>query len=303
MSDFLVNLVRRSIGVAPVARARPVPVGPVVSAGGTGRAPGGFPAPAVSPAVPAASTRAPALTTAIDARPADTPDARPSSMRTISEPERVAGANAAPRLVVVDHGLTASRPRPSSARPVDPPSTGETPPRDLGSGSDAPDPAGGASRPTPTPAGDGHLTLERIVAFVETTPEPGPATPASAPIESNDGPSPRRQIEPREPLGQAEPSMTRPVPVRAGPRPIEPRHEPATASIGPAAPRPSLRPAIDVLENRRVEVRIGTIEILGADPAPAPPPSPAAASVTREPAPPGGFDAFVRLRTYAPWSG
>ena len=303
MSDFLANLVRRSVGVAPVARARPVAVGPVVGAGGSGQGPGRLRTPAASPALAAESTRAPAPATALDVRPTDAPDARPGATRTISEPDRTAAANTTPRLVVVDHGMAVPRPRPSSSPALDLPSAAATPLGDSGSGSNAPDPAVGTVPPTATPAGDRPLTLERILGFVETAPERGQATPTSPPIELSGDPSPRNQIEPRESLGQAQPPLAPPVPVRAGPQPIEPRREPATASIGPATPRPSPRPAIDVLEGRRVDVRIGTIEILGADPAPAVHPSPAPASVTHEPAPPGGFDAFVRLRTYAPWNG
>jgi hypothetical protein len=70
-----------------------------------------------------------------------------------------------------------------------------------------------------------------------------------------------------------------------------------------AAPAATVRPdTIEILEaqpERQVEVRIGTIEILGPTPAAAPPtPAPV---VTVEASPSGGFDAFVRLRTYAPW--
>jgi hypothetical protein len=51
---------------------------------------------------------------------------------------------------------------------------------------------------------------------------------------------------------------------------------------------------------REVDVRIGTIEIHAepASPAPAPPAPLAGTAVGR---PQGGFDDFVRLRTYAPW--
>lgn len=62
-------------------------------------------------------------------------------------------------------------------------------------------------------------------------------------------------------------------------------------------------PRIEILEpqpERRIEVRIGTIEIHGPETT-APATVPVAAA-TAEPAPStGGFDGFVRLRTYAPW--
>lgn len=101
----------------------------------------------------------------------------------------------------------------------------------------------------------------------------------------------------------------RPVPPRLADhvRPVDPPADPVLRDSGDrsviAAPlAPSRTDTVEILEaqpERHVEVRIGTIEILGPTTAPAAPtPAPVAAV---EASPSGGFDAFVRLRTYAPW--
>jgi hypothetical protein len=81
------------------------------------------------------------------------------------------------------------------------------------------------------------------------------------------------------------------------PRPAErtaPTVEPAPVA---ALPAPQAPPE----HERRVQVRIGTIEINAADPTPArepaapPPPAPVPAE------PPDGFERYARLRAYTPW--
>lgn len=108
-------------------------------------------------------------------------------------------------------------------------------------------------------------------------------------------------------------------PKNEGPRDL---HGPPNASVGPAVAQPGgTTPRTTVIEpapspaqvagartatevsgrGRQVDVRIGTIEI-HAEPA-SPPPSSAPPVAAHAPVgqAQGGFDDFVRLRTYAPW--
>jgi hypothetical protein len=72
--------------------------------------------------------------------------------------------------------------------------------------------------------------------------------------------------------------------------------------LRPASPERAPAVGIEAIREQRVTVRIGAIEIRtpeprqpAANPFPVPSPPP--------PAPvPAGFDAYARLRTYAPWS-
>ncbi len=79
---------------------------------------------------------------------------------------------------------------------------------------------------------------------------------------------------------------------------------PRAKAIEPALRQTHLAGARTVIESqgrgREVDVRIGTIEIHAetVSPVAAPPAPLASAAVGR---PQGGFDDFVRLRTYAPW--
>jgi len=95
-----------------------------------------------------------------------------------------------------------------------------------------------------------------------------------------------------------------PVRPRAAVEP--PRRNPDLPRVGVLEPvlppRPSRLPVPEAAPQRQIDVRIGTIEIIGPEPAPRPlPPAPAAGPAPHS-LPGGGFDDFVRLRTYAPWT-
>jgi hypothetical protein len=97
-------------------------------------------------------------------------------------------------------------------------------------------------------------------------------------------------------------------------REVERSPTPTDASRVVEAPRapviePALAPTVPLGQRgmpdersrtREFEVRIGTIEIY-AEPGPAPGSAAPAAAPVAAARPQGGFDEFVRLRTYAPW--
>jgi hypothetical protein len=80
-------------------------------------------------------------------------------------------------------------------------------------------------------------------------------------------------------------------------RPAErtaPAVEPAPVAAPPA-------PQVPPEHERRVQVRIGTIEINAADPTPAREPAAPPPSAPAPAEPPDGFERYARLRAYAPW--
>lgn len=79
----------------------------------------------------------------------------------------------------------------------------------------------------------------------------------------------------------------------SGLTPIEPALTPA--------PLGGLAVIEDRSPGREVHVRIGTIEIHAESDTPPPTSVPPAAAAPIAAVPQGGFDEFVRLRTYAPW--
>ena len=85
------------------------------------------------------------------------------------------------------------------------------------------------------------------------------------------------------------------------------RNDTPSVRVEPASRERSLVPPVvlraepPAANERTVHVRIGSIEIHGAESAPAAPPaSPVAAPPGRTPNG-GGFDDFARLRSYTPW--
>jgi hypothetical protein len=119
-------------------------------------------------------------------------------------------------------------------------------------------------------------------------------------------------VEPERPVERpVSPPALQPRPERRNairqPPKIEPPPVRGVASgpaIEPATPRFRERViALESVAERRVEVRIGTIEIHGSDLEPSllPTPPPEAPAASPMPAA-SGFDDFAAIRTYAPWT-
>jgi hypothetical protein len=240
MSDYLVNLARRSVGIAPVARPRsgpgPGPIAGVVR--GVEQ-----PSPSSSP---------------VRGGPGAGTDSmlRPGSLRSIGvEPSHDEAERA--------HGV---------ARVVDAPTTRIAPGQQVPTGS-------GPSSPVRTTS----PTADRL-SPIRRDPDPDQNRPA---------------IEPRRD------DLTVDLPLPAwldGPRRIEPSGmtliEPALVPAPLGGPRTVLE---DRGPGRDVHVRIGTIEIHAESDTPPPTSLPPAAAPAVAAVPQGGFDEFVRLRSYAPW--
>jgi hypothetical protein len=299
MSDYLLALARRSAGIAPVVHARAVPPGPVVAG------------PVAAPVnVPGTPPRVPSPPTGTVQRPRDIvpmatmrPEAPPrpgtEPPARSHAPEGTVPLRDLPRDLGPASGGPAVVPAPAS-----PVASSATPVRRA-----APEDPGPPIRPrvlvvsSPDSAQDAPPATSIVVTrdaapdvrrgrpgAVVTQPEqearPGIAASALAPAAT------LRPSPPRSPDGTPAPSpaeTTRRV-----------RDEPP-AVMQPAALR--VGAGIEILEaasERQVDVRIGTIEIHGPEPT-APPAVPVAAAPVEPAAPVGGFDSFVRLRTYAPW--
>jgi hypothetical protein len=281
VSDFLINLARRSAGLAPVVRPRSAPAAESPSETAEGEA-----------ARPHEIAAAPAMIAA-PTQPVVTPIAVAPVQPVI------APIATAPALVVQ---------RAPIAMPVGSPA----PPSPLGI------PAAGASSVIPTHTA---ATIEPARAEQTSAPAPPLAdspllgaiephsetrieihTPAIAPPHGD------RSQTAASPVPR--PSREREV-VREETRVVERRidsmtsivTEPAAVMIEPAplAAAAPAAPRTEPMPERTVHVRIGAIEIHAAQPTAAPlPPSTPAAVIPQTPAA-GGFDDFARLRSYAPW--
>jgi hypothetical protein len=302
MSDYLLSIARRSAGLAPVVRARPPALGPVVVAAN------------VTPARPADAAGSPAMARAIpgpkptlrDVVPAVTIRAEPETRTPVTrlDPRPVGDGPIAPALSSASAAIPPGRAVPAaSTRAPDamPSSRADRPATRSGSGDLHGQPPTRAAALSPR---------ERVSTDAPPTtrvPQPTPdvpVRPAVLPASTDRSATPATVAETVVPA-----ASMRPVPPRladqarpSGPPGDPVRHVPLDRPAI-ATPAAAVRPdAIEVLEAqsvRHVEVRIGTIEILGPTPAPVPPtPSPASPVEAYSP---GGFDAFVRLRTYAPW--
>lgn len=261
MSDFLVNLARRSAGLAPIVRPRPAPAPVAID----------------MPSATQAESVAPH-----DAAPAPIvvvmPSAAPAAPAVDAHP--VAALAIAPMLGSVAQRTAAA----SFAAPV-------TPSAPLGRAADA-------QRVAPrAPIALEPVARERAVAH------------ATAPLAPELPAAPRRSERSADAIVPAimpaaiarierviEPAATdAPAPVVVTTRPAE--------SAAPATLEAWTEPAPE----RTVHVRIGAIEIYGADAGgSARPPAATAPAAVATPASPvspaGGFDDYAALRSYAPWA-
>jgi hypothetical protein len=265
MSDYLVNLARRTAGIAPVARPRSMPgPGPIAGAvlGGDQASP---------PSPLARSGTATGTGTSVEAG---------SPIRTTSGSDDDARAReVSPLGTVVDNAAWRDEHRP--LRIVDrgaaldgisdPPTATVSPRQPVLSGAD------------PSPSVGSLSAIDDHASEVPSNPGPARARPAVEPRRDEltvELPLPRVSARAR---GTDAPSVTPTVPILA------------------PAPLGGPRTVIEGGPGREVHVRIGTIEIHAEADTPAPVSLPATTAPTPAIASPGGFDGFVRLRSYAPW--
>jgi hypothetical protein len=299
--NFLVQLARRGAGIAPTVRPRVN--SPAFQEGGSeaAEALGEGSAPAVMPLLPPLfhtpqSPQTPPIgTPALDFSPqrgsgASVPSSMPAAAVVGSEPMPLVR-----RLVAAPPALPA--PGRADPGPLEVPSVPPAP--SVGRSIVA------ANPPPPL----------RPSAQVQANPPIREATPGS-PWPTGQAPSPIRQDLPTP----KEKPIIRPVTERT----VIQHHSREVSAVErrleyfpnqlqvprPAAEQISLvsppQPAVEAppaMAERVVEIHIGAIEIQGATPPPAmPPPSPApGAAPTPLPGSQAGFEAFSRLRRYAPW--
>jgi hypothetical protein len=263
MSDYLVNLARRTAGIAPVARPRSMP-GPGLVAGAIRIGEHVFPASPLARSGSATGTD----TSVVSGNPTPTTSGSDHEARAREiSPLGTAVENAAWRdehrpLRIVDRGAALDG--------ISDPATATVSPRQPA--------LSGTGLPSPV----GSLSADDRASEVPSDPGPARARPA---------------VEPR----RDELTMELPLPrVSAGQRTDVPSVTPTMPVLAPA-PLGGPRTVIEGGPGREVHVRIGTIEIHAEADSPAPASLPAAAAPTTTVSSPGGFDDFVRLRSYAPW--
>ena len=296
MSDYLVNLARRSAGLAPMVRARVA-----------------LPA-AVADSAPEASsdgdsTRHASVSTHTDA-------AAPSHVRIAPVVLATATTSAAvPATPIVVGSLPApavqrfsALPRTTSvtaAQVIAAPLAQVTDVRPAPSpmvSSEVPEIDGHVARVTP-PNAESAVTrlVERVIEPVATVIEPGPRV-SVAPAGEDGG-----TVQPRETRPDT------PSPIELKPTPVSVDVSTAVAVVIEPAPRAEATPPVIVLRNdaaqapeRTVHVRIGAIEIHSGEStqsSKAATSAPALAVAASQPSSPsGGFDDFTALRSYAPWT-
>ena len=261
MSDFLVNLARRSAGLAPVVRARSAPVvdrDDFASATDEPAARGG-----VESAEPRASAAAPMP--------------HPSAMSHVAPVQQPAPVV---RVAAQTSGLVAQRTPAATPAPAAPVALA---------------PAHGGDTPTVVPLAASRAAVDAAATIVPASMAVASATSAAPDItprvrERSDEP---RTIATRLETVVRHETSNAPAPTVVT---IEPVERAATAVPTRAEPTPE----------RTVHVRIGAIEIFGADAASQQPAVAAAPSATASAAaptsPPSGFDDFAALRSYRPWA-
>jgi hypothetical protein len=279
MSDYLTNLVRRSVGLTPLVapRGSPAPLMPDVVADAPAAAPASAARPSVEPSVAAAVTNPPVQIHMHAAEP-------PAAIQVLPGPIPV-------------EPLRTDRRAPELESVVPEPARIET--RILVPSNS---PAAAPPAAPPVESAGARATITQIVAQPVPGPRESRAPDQTAPIvlpariesvpESVPVPHEIIPVETVRELTQRFEKIIEPVPAAA----VAPVVVPLAPAAAPAAHRAPDAPAP---ENRIVQVRIGSIEIHGAAPAPAPAPAPVAAAAARVSM--GGFDQFTRLRNYAQW--
>jgi len=286
MSDYLINLARRSTGLAPLPHApnRPANLPRAIHPPAPPTAPGPDTRPRVGDAMP--TIVAPRV-----GPQRDDPPPRDATQATGRQPT--------PQPPDHDSRLPISTPPWASAGPQ--PARAESridlrPVNDNVETKTVARPNAGALQAHPVAPPDPIATLgpNRVAQPAERTTSPGPLSepdpeaPQQIPLAT---PAPQPEAaDPTAPVIQAtqgdSPAATGEIPplqATTGPVPVAPVRQVTTAQSPP---------------RRDVHVRIGTIEINSAAAPSAPPPAPAPPPASTGA---GGFDAFSALRTYAPW--
>jgi hypothetical protein len=283
VSDFLLNLARRSAGLAPAVQSRVEPnLESVTRAEGDDAEAVPFPSQAPQAAAePVDPLHAPALAVPLAAAIVERPIALLSTPVVQREPAAAVAVTRPVPLVMPTAPVLTSQPEPLGA--------GAAPMLPLPMATFDPQ----VARDEPSPPDPVHVPERVVERHFESRVEHELTRVIEQPVlksrEIVRADVVRDEHQSRPPT--VEPPMGL---VMLAPR-LEPASEPASPRLSPPAPR--LAEPSQVIE-RTVQVRIGTIEIHGTDaPAPAvapvPPPHPSSAQ---------GFDAFTHLRSYAPWS-
>jgi hypothetical protein len=286
MSRFLLNLVRRGAGLPPEAPATPsivplfmppmAPSEPEVN--GKDMGPTSLREPAMFSAADDGSAESPAPVSTASHRPDSGSDVDSSSQPT---PASSKPQPSHPAVIRPKQNLLRSEMIQPAAGPTPPETT--RPETDAGTGPVS-------SRPTiaaaPLPAQISPPTepaLENPVIEKAASAFEPPAQQRPARV-----PSPRNTNVTDDPhLSNASPAETAKIEQLV--RPAPPTWSP------PVLTRPASHDG-DALQERSVEVRIGTIEVR-SEPAPQPP----SQHPTSRPAAPAGFDAFHAIRNYVNW--
>jgi hypothetical protein len=308
MSAFLLKLAKRSAGIMPIARPRTVPAMPSVP-GDVGTRPTASDIARVDGPIAAIGVDRTGLASnsGTRLRPASDPIAAgppPERRARLGEPPR---ASRAPERIAPSDPATRSSAAPPDPIPrpgrvaVEPEAVLTPPPHASSSRPGSTGRQMVSPRPDPEP-----VAIQRTIriAALDPTPVRDPDTIAPRPDSLDRRSSP---AVPRLVVDQAGDPIPRP---RASEE-IPPLHgaslplAPAEASGIRPAPRPPARrlPTVESATGRRIQVRIGAIEIHGEEARPVAPAaaSPAVLPPTAPPIVGEGFAAFARLRTYAPW--
>lgn len=278
MSDYVTNLVRRSVGLAPLVAplAQSMPFVPEVIA----EAPAAAPKLVAHPTVESPGASVVAAPAQIHVHSVQGPIVIPVAAQPAQiEPIREKGRTPERELVVaVPPSIETTIVMPASTVSVFP-----------------------AAIPLVEPAHARAAVTQTVMQSVAALLQP-PTPDLPAPIVL-----PARA----EPAPSAEPTPRAVVPfetVRELSHRLDQVVEPAAAAIAPialppvsnVAPRVERVPEMPAPENRVVQVRIGSIEIHGAAPV-ASAPAPVTSSALAPRIASSGFDQFVRLRSYAQW--
>ncbi len=326
MSDFILNLVRRGAGLAPVVALQPpfMPgFAPDIGAAhpaepGSERAPVGedrpelpvqtqaeatsvqaqlSPAAALSSPIPASADAAPPPSSLVRTSPLPLPVDTESAQEPLPKPAEPAAAQ--PNTEVSSTAVEPAAPQPQEEVPLT-----------------AAEPQSSPPRRTRLPASP-SVSMPRAEPTVQMpgdTSKPEPSLPAILPTPSQPAarPQPARDLPTKPKTGPvAMPAAIYPIPTHEMRETsegetvaqVQPATTPPATARGQAIIKPApvtqpspttltmVEPAIPRPEPRPIQVRIGTIEVRATTPPISRPPTPA----------PQGFDDYVQIRTYVNW--